>query len=149
MTAVVANGPIVGNDGAITIGGVTVASVKTFTVDMKRGTLETTTMGKDVKTFVKGLGEWSGTADIYFDVAQFADSATFQFNPSIGFVGDLPTTGVKFYVAKPATGTQYVFTGDVIITDYQVKVAMDGIVESTITFQGSGTANAGVTFGNS
>jgi predicted secreted protein len=64
-----------GNNGVIKIassaGGsaVAVANVRNFSIDLTSDTIETTTMGVDVRTYLKGLSSWSGSADIYFDPA--------------------------------------------------------------------------------
>jgi len=133
---------LTGNNGAIIVGSTTLAAVKNFTVEMKRDTIETTTMGKDVRTYVGGLGAFSGSADIYFDVSEF-DGAETTFNPTTGTVGTGVVTSAKFYLDKePSGSTTAVFTGDIVITGYSVKSSMDGLVEASISFQGTGASGA-------
>jgi hypothetical protein len=54
-------------------------------------------------------------------------------------VGASGVTG-KFYIELDATGTNVdeAFTGTIIITGYTVNATMDGMVEASISFQGSG-----------
>jgi predicted secreted protein len=128
---------ITGNDGAISINGKGVANVRNFTVDVKADTIETTTMGVDVRTYVAGLSAFSGSADIYFDAADFDTDET-TYNPTTGLVGAAGVAG-KFYLAKDySTTSDHVFTGNIIVTGYSVKSAMDGMVEASISFQGTG-----------
>jgi len=132
---------ITGNNGVIkiasTVGGstTTVANVRNFTIDLKRDTIETTTMGVDVRTYLNGLSSWSGSADIYFDPT--ASTGTFgttaSLNPTGGTVGQ-GTTAFEGFLDT----TSYKFAGNVIITGFSVKSAMDGMVEASISFQGSG-----------
>jgi hypothetical protein len=129
-----------GNNGTIAVGGLVVAATRTFSVEITSDTIETTTMGTDVRTYVKGLSTFSGTADIYFDPSFFDTNET-TFNPSAGLVGGAPIN-VKFYVEYgtdgTGTGNDTVFTGSAIVTGYTVNSSMDGMVEASLSFQGSG-----------
>jgi hypothetical protein len=132
---------LTGNDGAISINGISVLAVKNFSIDMKADTIETSAMGTDVRTYVTGMSSFSGSADVYFDpdtATTGFDAAETTFNPTAGLVGASGVAG-KFYVAKDYSSTNdHVFQGSIIITGYNVKAAMDGMVEATISFQGTG-----------
>ena len=133
---------LTGNDGAISINSQAVACVRNFSIDMTADTIETTCMGVDARTYVKGLSQFSGTADIYFDPSEF-DGAESTFNPTAGLVGAAAVAG-KFYVKQDASN-DIAFTGNIIVTGYTVNSAMDGMVEASISFQGTG----GTTFSTS
>lgn len=137
---------IVGNDGQISVNSKAVAAVKNFSIEMKADTIETSAMGVDVRTYVKGLSTFSGSADIYFDPADWDTSGEMTtWNPTDGssLVGASGVAG-KFYLAKDYTGTttDYLFEGNVIVTGYSIKSSFDGLVEASISFQGTG----GVTY---
>jgi hypothetical protein len=128
---------LTGNNGAVTIGSTAIAAVRSFSVEMTRDTIETTTMGVDVRTYVAGLSSFSGTADIYFDPSEF-DGAESTFNPTAGLVG-ASGVAVKLYIEENYSSTSdYAFTGNVIVTGYTVNSSMDGMVEASISFQGTG-----------
>jgi hypothetical protein len=133
---------ITGNNGTISIytgaAYTNVASVRNFSIDIKADTIETTVMTQDQRTYVPGLSSFSGSADIYFDTSDF-DTYETTFNPTAGVVG-APGIGGKFYIAPDYSGTSdYAFTAStIIITGYTVKSSMDGMVEASISFQGSG-----------
>ena len=133
---------LTGNDGAISVNGISVLAVRNFSIDMKADTIETTSMGIDVRTYVTGLSSFSGSADVYFDpdtATTGFDAAETTFNPTTGLVGASGVAG-KFYLAKDYTSTSdHVFQGTIIVTGYSVKSSMDGMVEATISFQGSGS----------
>jgi hypothetical protein len=132
---------LTGNNGTVSVGSTVLAAVRSFSVEMTRDTIETSVMGTDVRTYVTGMSTYSGTADIYFDPAEFDPGET-TFNPTAGLVGGQPIN-VKFYVDYAAgSGNDSVFSGSAIITGYTVNSTMDGMVEASISFQGS----AGVTF---
>jgi predicted secreted protein len=132
---------LTGNNGVVkldaSVGGsvATIASVRTFSVELTRDTIETTTMGVDVRTYLNGLSSWSGSADIYFDSA--SSGGTFNthavLNPTSGTVGQATLT-VELYL----DGSAGKFSGEVIITGFTVNASMDGMVEASISFQGSG-----------
>lgn len=133
---------LTGNNGAIIINGITLAAVRNFSIETTRDTIETTTMGKDVRTYLGGMASFSGSADIYFDPTEF-DSGETTFNPTTGTVGTGVVTAAKFYLAKePSGSTSVVFTGDIVITGYSVTSSMDGLVEASISFQGTGSGGA-------
>lgn len=129
---------LTGNNGAISINGIAVLAVRNFSIEMTRDTIETSAMGTDVRTYLSGLSSFSGSADVYFDDNAFDTSET-TFNPTSGLVGASGVTG-KFYIELDATGTNVdsAFTGTIIITGYTVNSSFDGMVEASISFQGSG-----------
>jgi len=128
---------ITGNNGGVTVNSIAVAAVRSFSVEMTRDTIETSVMGTDQRTYINGLSSFSGTADIYFDPSEF-DSGESTFNPTAGLVG-ASGVAVKFYIQENYSGSNdYAFTGDVIVTGYTVNSSMDGMVEASISFQGTG-----------
>ena len=126
---------LTGNDGAVSVAGTSVAAVRNFSVEITADTIETSAMGQEVRTYVKGMSTFSGSADIYFDPSEF-DGAESTFNPTSGLVG-AAAVAVKLYVKTDASN-DIAFTGDVIVTGYTVNSSMDGMVEASISFQGTG-----------
>jgi predicted secreted protein len=132
---------LTGNNGVVkldaSVGGsvATIAAVRNFSIELTRDTIETTTMGVDVRTYLTGLSSWSGSADIYFDPAASTGTIATHavLNPTSGTVG-LGTLTVELYLADTAGK----FSGEVIITGFTVNSTMDGMVEASISFQGSG-----------
>lgn len=135
---------LTGNDGAVTVGSTNLAAVRNFSVEITADTIETTVMGQETRSYVRGLSSFSGSADIYFDPSEF-DGAEATFNPTnaSNAVGDSPIA-VKLYVKQDATNDQ-VFTGNIVVTGYTVNSSMDGMVEASISFQGSGGATFSAT----
>jgi hypothetical protein len=126
-----------GNNGAVTIDGASVLSVRNFSIEMTRDTIETTVMGTDVRTYLTGLSSFSGSADVYFDASDF-DTNESKFNPTAGLVG-ASGVAVKLYLEENYSGSSdYAFTGNVIVTGYTVNSSFDGMVEASISFQGTG-----------
>ena len=133
---------LTGNNGAISINGIAVLAVRNFSIEMTADTIETSSLGVDVRTYLTGLSSFSGSADVYFDpdtATTGFDAAESTFNPTAGLVGASGVTG-KFYVELDAASTNAdkAFTGTIIVTGYTVNATMDGMVEASISFQGSG-----------
>ena len=132
---------LTGNNGVVkldaSVGGsvATIAAVRNFSIELTRDTIETTTLGVDVRTYLNGLSSWSGSADIYFDPAASTGTIATHavLNPTSGTVGQ-GTLTVELYLADTAGK----FSGEVIITGFTVNATMDGMVEASISFQGSG-----------
>jgi predicted secreted protein len=122
-------------DGTLT----SLAAVRSFTLDITSDTIETTTMGVDARTYVKGLSSFTGSADIYWDESEYPTSdASGQLaglNPTLEAVGHSPYA-IELYLDS----TSYKFSGNIIITGFSVNSSMDGMVEASISFQGSGGA---------
>jgi len=130
---------ITGNNGKITIGGTQVLNVKTYSVDIKSDTIETSAMLTDVRTYVKGMSSWSGSADVLVDVANLTGgaSAIAALIATGGLVGDSAAACV-FYLDSVGSPSGKNFSGNAIVTGFNVKSSMDGLVEATVAFQGSG-----------
>ena len=133
---------LTGNNGSIklstAVGGAVnstaIAAVRSFSVEMTRDTIETSTMGQDFRTYVNGMSSWSGTADIYFDSAASTGHLAVYgvLNPTSGSVGQ-STLATELYL----DGSAGKFSGNIIITGFTVNSSMDGMVEASISFQGS------------
>ena len=132
-----------GNDGAITINSVALAAVRNFSLDITSDTIETTTMGVDARTYVKGLSSYSGSADIYFDDSEFLNNGS-TFNPTSTLVGAAGVGG-KFYLDQDATNDIVFWANSMIVTGYSVSSSMDGMIEASISFQGSGVTGFSTT----
>jgi len=131
---------LTGNNGVVKIDNASgtptaVVGVRNFSVDTTADTIETSTMGTDVRTYVRGMSSWSGSADVYFDTTNNTGGAAViaALNPTAGTVGSAPIT-VELYLAD----TSDKFSGEAIVTGYSVKSSMDGLVEATISIQGTG-----------
>jgi hypothetical protein len=131
---------LTGNNGRVLIdnaGGTLtqVLAVRTFSVELTADTIETSTMGVDVRTYLRGMSTWSGSADVYFDDANYTGGASViaALNPTALAVGG-GTTTIELYL----DGTTDKFAGEVIITGFTVNSSLDGMAEASLSFQGSG-----------
>lgn len=131
---------LTGNNGVVKIDNAAgtptaIAQVRNFSVEIKADTIETTNMGQDSRSYIKGLSSFSGSADVYFDTATYTGGASVvaALNPTVGTVGEAPLS-IELYLNNTADK----FSGEIIVTGYSVKSSFDGLVEASISFQGSG-----------
>jgi predicted secreted protein len=107
-----------------------VASVRSFTIDQEVQTIESTVMGAGSRSYLPGLTQFSGTMDVYLrdDDAGQSNFLSYMSNPdAVGVIELYPsgeTTGIKL-------------EGNVIVSGHSITSNFDGMVEASITFQGS------------
>lgn len=126
-----------------------VAELRSFSIETTTETIENTTMGDASRSYFAGLKSFSGTADIFYDndqleTANAADIPAFLGGINQGKLtgqGDLIRTDVVAFEAYPngssVTGSPKI-SGSIIITGYSITSSLDGMVEASITFIGSG-----------
>jgi len=114
-----------------------IASVRSWSMDITRETVENTSMSSGgVRTYLKGLQSYSGSMDIVYDDSENAIVSA-ALNPDTD-----DTVAVELYSDSTVDATK--FAGNVIITSYSITASYDGLVEASISFQGTGaitTAN--------
>jgi predicted secreted protein len=133
---------LTGNNGVVKIDNASgtptaVASVRNFSVEITSDTIETSSMGSDSRTYLKGMSSFSGSADIYFDSVNVTGGASViaALIPTGLAVGAAPIT-IELFLDT----TSNKFSGECIVTGFTVNSAFDGMVEASISFQGSGAA---------
>lgn len=117
----------IGRDGVIKVGGNTVAEVRSFSIEETGDTVENTTMTATNRTFLSTLNSFTGSADVYWDETD----TTGQGALTVG-----STVTIAFYPEGEAQGDTY-YSGDAIVTGVSRSASFDGMVEASITLQGS------------
>ena len=124
-----------GNDGSIEVAGSgTVAEVKSFSIETSAGTAETTTMGSYAATHVPTITSWTASVDVLFDPADTDGQVALQ-------VG-IDEVAVKFQMNGTATGDTY-YSGNALVTGHSRNSSYDGMIEASISLQGSGALTVG------
>lgn len=108
---------------------VAVASVRSFTLDQETQTIESSVMGTTGRTYLAGLTQFSGTMDVYLRDDDDGQNSLFSA------IGANPAA-IELYPSGETTGVK--LSGNVIITGHSITTNFDGMVEASITFQGSG-----------
>ena len=113
---------------------VNVASVRSFTVDQELDAIESTVMGDGARTYIPGLRQFSGSMDIYFRDDTEAGSGNINLFDAIN--SGATTSLIELYPSGETTGIK--LSGTVIVTGHSITANFDGMVEASVTFQGSG-----------
>tara|TARA_R110000787_G_scaffold211990_1_gene321793 strand:+ start:118 stop:504 length:387 start_codon:yes stop_codon:yes gene_type:complete len=121
----------IGRDGVVKVGGVDIAELRSFSIEETGDTVEDTVMTDTARTFVPTLTSFSGSADVYWDETDAGQAALVLNTP----------VQMKFY-PEGATGTVKYYQGEAIVTGVSRSASFDGMVEASITFQGTGALTA-------
>ena len=117
-----------GSEGLIKIGSDTIGELRSYSLETTADTIEDSSMGDSARTYKTGLTSFTGTASVYMDEADTAQIAL--------TVGSSIT--LSFYFEGATAGDKY-YTGTALVTGKSVSASFDGLVESEISFQGTGT----------
>lgn len=117
-----------GSDGVILVGTDQVAEVRSYSIDETMDTLEDTAMGDTSRTYKTSLKSFSGSADVFFDDSDTAGQGALT-------VGSEVTLNVQF---EGNTSGDHKMSGTVLITGRTISASFDGMVEASISFQGTG-----------
>ena len=121
----------IGRDGVIKVGVNPVAELRSFSIEETGDTVEDTVMTDTARTFIPTLTSFTGSADVYWDEDDTGQSAlTVGAVVSIGFFPEGDTAGDTYY------------EGSCIVTGLSRSSSFDGMVEASITLQGSGALSA-------
>ena len=115
------------SQGLIKIGSDTLGELKSFSFSETCGTIETTNLGSGAKTFAPGDTSFAGSAEAFWDNADNAQNALSN--------GAIVT--IHFYPQGDATSDKY-RSGTVIVSEISTSLSMEGMVEASFSFTGSG-----------
>lgn len=118
-----------GSEGTVKVGANAIAEIRSYSIEETADTTEDTTMGDSYRTHKTTLKSWSGTVDVYWDETDTTGQGALT-------VGSEVTA--NFYPEGSTTGDSYI-TGTAIVTGKTVSASFDGMIESTITLQGTGS----------
>lgn len=112
---------------------VLVASVRSFTLDQETQAIETSVMGSGSRAYLPGLKQFSGSMDLYF-----RDDDAGQQNLFDAIGGPNGATTIELYPSGESPNNGIKLSGTIIITGHSITANFDGMVECSVTFQGSG-----------
>jgi len=116
-----------GSEGLIKVGTDTVGELRSFSLETTADTIESSNMGTTARTYKAGLTAWSGTASLFWDELDAGQLALVLGTEIV----------IKVYPEGATAGDKY-YTGSAIVTAKSVSASFDGLVESSISFQGTG-----------
>ena len=117
-----------GSEGTVKVGTITVAEIRSFSVEETGETIDDSSMGDVSRTFIAGLRTFTATVDCLWDET----NTTGQGAMTVG-----STITLNLYPEGATVGDVYL-TGNAIVTGRTINSSYDGLVELSISCQGSG-----------
>lgn len=118
-----------GSEGTVRVGATNnVLEIRSYSVEETADTVEDTSMGDSYRTFKTTLKGWSGSVDVFWDETDTTGQGALVPGAEVA---------IRFYPEGTGTGGTYL-TGQAIVTGKTITGSFDGMVESTITVQGTG-----------
>ena len=119
-----------GSEGTVKVGANAIAEIRSYSVEETSDTAEDTSMGDSYRTFKTTLKAWTGSVDVFWDEADTLGQ--------LALVVGTTVTANFFPEGASAGASEKYYSGDAIVTGKTVTGSFDGMVESTITLQGTG-----------
>ena len=117
-----------GKEGTVQVGSNSIAEIRSFSIDETVDTVEDTSMGDASKTYLASIKDFSGSVDVIYDETD----TNGQVALAVG-----STVTLNFAPEGAATG-DVKLTGDAIVTSKSISSSFDGLVEASISVQGTG-----------
>lgn len=117
-----------GSEGTVKVGANAIAEIRSFSVEETGETIDNSSMGDTARTYIAGLKTFTASIDCLWDETD----TTGQGAMTVG-----STVTLNLYPEGATTGDIY-YTGSAIITGRTITASYDGLVEMSITCQGSG-----------
>ena len=117
-----------GSEGTVKVGANAIAEIRSYSVEQTGDTVEDTTMGDSWRTHKATLKSWTASVDVFWDETDTTGQGALNVGTEVT---------LNLYPEGSTTGDVY-FTGTGIITGKTVSASYDGMVESSISVQGTG-----------
>jgi hypothetical protein len=121
-----------GSEGTVKVGSDAIAEIRSFSLEETADTLEDTTMGDTARTYKSSLTTFTGSVDVFWDETDTSGQGALTIGASVT---------LNVYPEGDASGDTY-YSGSAIVTGVTRSSSFDGLVEASITVQGSGALTA-------
>ena len=122
----------IGRDGIVKVGAATVAEVKSFSIEESADTVETTKMTDTARSHAITLTSFSGSLDCFWDETDTTGQGALTIGASVT---------LALYPEGDTTGDTY-YSGTALVTGVSRTASFDGMVEASISVQGTGALTA-------
>lgn len=117
-----------GSEGTVKVGANAIAEIRSYSIEETGDTIETSTMGDVARTYVPSLTSWSGSVDVYWDETDTTGQGALTTGAEVT---------LNVYPESDSAGSVY-YTGSAIVTGVSRTASFDGLVEASISLQGTG-----------
>ena len=117
-----------GSEGIVKVGTDQVSEVRSYSIEETADTLEDTSMGDSARTYKSSLTSFSGSLDVFWDETDTAGQGALTIGSEVT---------LNLYPEGDAVGDIY-YTGTAIVTGVTRSGSFDGLVEASVSVQGTG-----------
>ena len=117
-----------GSEGTVKVGANSVAEIRSYSIEESADTLEDTSMGDGARTYKPSLTSFSGSLDVFWDESDSSGQGALSIGSEVQ---------LNVYPEGADSGDTY-YQGDVIVTGVSRSASFDGLVEASISVQGTG-----------
>ena len=117
-----------GSEGTVKVGTDAVAEIRSFSIEETADTLDDTSMGDTARTFKPSLTTYTGSVDVLWDETDTSGQGALTIGAEVT---------LNLYPEGDTSGDTYL-TGTSIVTGRSITSSHDGLVEMSISVQGTG-----------
>ena len=117
-----------GSSGTVHVGSSAIAEIRSYSLEESADTIEDTSMGDTARTYLASLTTFSGSVDCFWDESDTNGQVALSVGSSVT---------IKFYPEGATSGDTY-YSGTALVTGKTVTGSFDGMVEASISVQGTG-----------
>jgi predicted secreted protein len=117
-----------GSEGIVKVGTDSVSEVRSYSIEETADTLEDTSMGDSARTYKSSLTSFSGSLDVFWDETDTAGQGALSIGSEVT---------LNLYPEGDTSGDTY-YTGTAIVTGVTRSGSFDGLVEASVSVQGTG-----------
>jgi len=117
-----------GSEGVVKVGANTVAEIRSYTISESADTLEDTSMGDTARTYKSSLTTFTGSIDALWDETDTTGQGALTIGSEVTFA---------VYPEGDTSGDTY-YSGTAIVTEVSRTGSFDGLVEASVSVQGTG-----------
>jgi hypothetical protein len=121
-----------GSEGTVKVGANAIAEIRSYSLEETADTLEDTSMGDSARTYKPSLKTFTGTVDVFWDETDTTGQGALTNGAEIT---------LAVYPEGDASGDTY-YSGSAIVTGVSRTASFDGMVEASISVQGTGDLTA-------
>jgi hypothetical protein len=117
-----------GSEGIVKVGTDSVSEVRSYSIEETADTLEDTSMGDSARTYKSSLTSFSGSLDVFWDETDTSGQGALTIGSEVT---------LNLYPEGDTAGDTY-YTGTAIVTGVTRTGSFDGLVEASVSVQGTG-----------
>lgn len=117
-----------GSEGTVKVGANAIAEIRSYSLEQTADVLEDTSMGDTARTYLPSLTTFTGSIDVLWDETDTTGQGALTIGASVT---------LNLYPEGSTTGDTY-YTGTAIVTGRNITASYDGLVEMSISVQGTG-----------